>query len=97
MAVLAGGVDITPGLNGDVVQVACYSGRTYADRPVSFIWEDVELRVKEVEREWQEPGERHFRVRTDDDRTFELCYYEGGNGWTAVEWVLNRDKGGRDE
>ena len=79
------------------VQVTCYSGRTYADRPGSFIWEGVEVRVKNVERTWQEPGKKSFRVRTEDDRTFELCYHEGGDRWSAAEWVSSRAKGGRDE
>lgn len=79
------------------VQVACYSGHTYAQRPLSFIWDDTELRVKKVEKEWQEPGARHFRVRTDDDRMFELCYYEASDRWLATEWLSKSAKGGRDE
>jgi len=67
------------------VQVTCYSGHTYAERPKSFLWEGREHRVKMVEKEWQEPGERHFRIRTEDDRMFELCYYESRDEWSAVE------------
>jgi len=79
------------------VQVTCYSGHTYAERPKSFIWEGMEYRVKKVEKEWQEPGEKHFRIITEDDRMFELCYYEASDRWLATEWVSRSAKGGRDE
>ncbi|MCK4242279.1 MAG: hypothetical protein KAX23_01880 [Dehalococcoidia bacterium] len=69
------------------VQVTCYSGRTYADRPASFVWQDKQYEVKEVEREWQEPGEKHFLIKTEDDRRFELCYYEGQDQWSIAEII----------
>ncbi len=78
-------------------QVTCYSGHTCAECPRSFTWESTELGVKEVKRQWREPGEKRFRVCTDDDRTFELCYDEGGGRWFATEWVSSSEKGGRDE
>jgi hypothetical protein len=75
------------------VQVACYSGRTYAERPTAFLWEGIEQRVRKIEREWLEPGEKHFRLRTEDDRLFELCYYEDGDHWSVIESVLKSEKG----
>ena len=69
------------------VQVRCYSGRTYAERPKSFIWEGIEHKVEEVEKEWREPGRKFFRVTTDRGKLFELCYYEIEDGWAAVEVV----------
>jgi len=69
------------------VQVRCYSGHTYAERPSSFIWELIEQKVKTVEKEWREPGEKRFRVRTEDDRTFDLSYNEQRDNWSAVEII----------
>ncbi len=69
------------------VQVECYSGRVYAERPVSFRWEGEAYGVQQVEREWLEPGERHFLVRTDELRFFELCYHEQEDQWSGVEIV----------
>ena len=43
------------------LKVSCYSGQTYAERPKSFAWAGVEYEVEEIEKEWLEPGERHFR------------------------------------
>ena len=67
------------------VQVTCYSGHTYAERPESLIWQGVEHKVKQVEKEWQEPGARLFKVLTEDGRFFILSYNERGDEWSAFE------------
>jgi len=67
------------------VQVACYSGYTYAERPESLIWEGIEHKVKQIEREWQEPGAKLFKVVTEDSRVFILSYNERGDEWSAFE------------
>ena len=33
------------------VLVTCYSGQTYAERPVSLIWGGIEHKVKQIEKE----------------------------------------------
>ena len=71
-----------------MVQVNCYSGHTYAERPKSFLWQDVEYRVKEIEKAWQEPGKKLFKVITDRGKTFELCYNETQDQWSAIELVV---------
>ena len=67
------------------LEVNCYSGHTYAERPNSFVWEGALHRVQEVEKEWQEPGKKHFRVRTNDNKRFELCYNESKDEWLLLE------------
>ncbi len=67
--------------------VKCYSGHTYAERPQSFVWGGVEYEVGDIEKTWQEPGERHFQVRTRDNKLFKLCYNETENRWSAIEVV----------
>ncbi|MCL0091710.1 hypothetical protein M1N59_00340 [Dehalococcoidales bacterium] len=69
----------------DNLIVNCYSGHTYAERPKSFEWQGVEYEVEEIERAWQEPGERYFRVRTRDNKLFQLCYNETENQWSVIE------------
>lgn len=68
-------------------EVTCYSGRSYADRPASFVWQGTRYEVKEVEREWQEPGEKHFLVKTEDEKRFEICYHERQDSWSLIEIV----------
>ena len=69
------------------IQVHCYSGHTYAERPASFLWQGIEYRVKEIEKVWQEPGKKLFRVTTEQGKSFELCYSETEDRWSATELV----------
>ncbi len=68
-----------------LVQVVCYSGHTYAERPVSLIRGGIEHKVKQIEKEWQEPGARLFQIRTEDGRFFILSYNERSDEWSALE------------
>ena len=63
--------------------VSCYSGYTFADRPVSFSWGECVCRVQSVVREWREPGVRCFRVRTEANGIFDVCYNENRCAWSV--------------
>ncbi|MCD6390588.1 MAG: hypothetical protein J7L92_01125 [Dehalococcoidia bacterium] len=67
------------------IKVKCYSGYVYAEEPRSFIWQEKELKINSVEKAWQEPDKRLFKVITRDGKLFELCYNETTDRWTAVE------------
>ena len=67
------------------LEVKCYSGHTYAERPLSFIWQGIEYEVEEIEKAWQEPGERWFLVKTRDNKSFQLCYNEAQDEWSITE------------
>ena len=67
--------------------VKCYSGHTYAEEPRSFVLDGVEREVVEIQRAWQEPGERCFLVRTDDNKSFQLCYNDVKESWAVTEVV----------
>ena len=69
----------------DTLKVKCYSGHTYAERPKSFEWQGVEYEVEQIEKAWQEPGERHFQVRTGDNKLCQLCYNEKDEQWSLIE------------
>jgi len=70
-----------------VNRVKCYSGHAFAQRPISFLWQGREYNVSEVEREWQEPGKKFFKVRTEDEEIFELCYNHSQDEWLIIELV----------
>ena len=72
-------------LHKDSPEVHCYSGYTYAERPRSFKWRGTEYEVAEIEKAWQGPGERHFKVRTRDNKLFKLCYNELQDQWSITE------------
>jgi hypothetical protein len=67
------------------VQVHCYSGYNYAERPDSFLWQGELHRVQGIEKDWREPGERHFHIRTEDNKFLELCYNESKDEWSLKE------------
>lgn len=77
--------DNKDGAGLDNLEVNCYSGYTYAERPKSFRWQNKEYEVKEIERAWQEPGERCFQARTGDNKLFQLCYNETERQWSLIE------------
>lgn len=81
-------------MEGEPENVACYSGGRYGERPTSFTWRGCEYRVRIIESEWLEPGARHFRLRAEDDRLFELCYYEGADRWLIQERTADSQQGG---
>lgn len=64
------------------LRVSTYSGHTYAQRPRSFTWQGVDYEVAEIEKEWLGPAEKHFRVRTKDNKIFHLCYNETQDRWS---------------
>lgn len=58
----------------DKIEVKCYSGHTYAERPESFFWQDKEHKISKIEEEWLEPGKKFFRVTTEGEKPSHLCY-----------------------
>jgi hypothetical protein len=72
----------------DEIEVKCYSGHTYAQRPVSFLWQDREHKISKIEAEWLEPGKKFFRVVVnEDEKAFELCYNEAQDKW----WLIHQE------
>ena len=67
------------------VEVQCYSGCQFADRPASFTWQGTTYEVFAIEKQWLEPGERHFLVRTKGAKRFEICYHEQDDLWSLLE------------
>ena len=77
-------------VDGESILVICYSGRHYADRPASFMWQGKKYEVKQVEKEWLEPGERHFVVKTEGRERFELLYCESEDLWLLAELEVEK-------
>jgi hypothetical protein len=69
----------------EMVDVACYAGSRYPQRPQRVTWRGAERDVLAVEREWQEPRRRCYLVRLEGDRLLRLSYYERNDRWTATE------------
>lgn len=69
----------------DDLEVRCYSGYTYAERPVSFTWQGRDYQVAEVEKEWCGEGVKCFLVRTGDNKRLQLCYNEAQDKWSVIQ------------
>ena len=69
------------------LEVRCYSGHTYAERPEFFRWNGVEYLIEEIEEAWREPGKSWFRVRVGDNKRFKLCYNKTKEQWSLTELV----------
>jgi hypothetical protein len=69
----------------ELVEVACYAGSRYPQRPQRVTWRGSEHEVLAVEREWQEPRRRCYLVRLEGDRFLRLAYHEHADRWTATE------------
>ena len=95
---MVSGQESKAGRQGDLVlkadylsglTVKCYSGHTYAEEPRSFAWGGKEYEVLGIVKWWQEPGVKHFMVKTGASKTFHLCYNEINNRW-LVNQVVRR-------
>jgi hypothetical protein len=73
------------------IRVTCHSGRSYADRPTSLVWNGERYEITEIEREWLEPDGKHFIVQATgtetprDAKRFEICYYTKEDLWRLNE------------
>lgn len=65
--------------------VECYSGGEYAERPRALHWQGARLEIAEVMQNWRTPHGKGFRVRTVDDRVFDLVYQAQIDAWRIVE------------
>jgi len=43
--------------------------------------------VHQIEKAWQEPGKKLFRITTAKGKAFELCYNEAEEQWSAIELI----------
>ena len=77
----------------DNLSVNCYSGHTYAQRPVSFRYKNTNYRVEQIIKTWQQPGSRYFQVRTDCHKAFQLCYNETNDQWSLIELAGGKHDG----
>ncbi len=61
--------------------VECHSGFEYAERPLAVNWEGSRYAVLEILAQWRTSGGRCFRVRTEEEKAFELFYSELHDEW----------------
>ncbi len=65
--------------------VECYSSYEYGVRPVALRWQDARLEVEAILNSWRDPRGKGFRVRTVDEKVFDLFYDIVNNSWELIE------------
>jgi hypothetical protein len=67
--------------------VECYSGSSYAQRPVAVHWQGQRLIVEQVLRSWRTPAGPGFDVLVADQRRFRLQLSEATDRWHVEEII----------
>ena len=61
--------------------VECRSDSTFAERPLTLIWDGCRYEIAEIVARWCGPSEKGFRVKTTDGQAFDLTYREVPDEW----------------
>jgi hypothetical protein len=64
------------------VVVECYSGHTYADRPIAFLWNGRRHLIEKTIKRWRLPEGPGFRVVTVNGIKCDLVYRERQDEWS---------------
>ena len=64
------------------LEVECYSGYAFAERPTAFVWRGRRYQVERVLKRWRAPDGPGFQVVTADGGQFELIYHETQDEWS---------------
>ena len=73
------------------IEVSCHSGCSYAERPTSFVLDEERYDIADIEREWFEPGEKHFIViavrenAVESEKRLHICYDTREDTWQLKE------------
>jgi hypothetical protein len=67
------------------LNVGCYSGGRYGERPEWVELEGRRLEVKRIERQRREEERLVFEVTLEDEQRLKLYYYPGRDVWLGVK------------
>ena len=65
----------------ELVEVECYSGYAYPERPRAIIWRNERYVVRSLLRTWRAPEGPHFELTLEDGSRQELTYDEEEDKW----------------
>jgi hypothetical protein len=63
--------------------VECRSDSTFAERPLSLVWDGNQYEIAEIVSRWRGPTEKGFRVKTTNGQAFDLTYRELPDEWVV--------------
>ena len=71
------------------IEVSCYSGYRYGERPVSFKLRERTFNVREIVDQWYGEVHLYFKIRADDQRIYLLKYDQVKDQWSLTGLVRN--------
>lgn len=69
------------------IEVSCYSGYRYGERPISFKLLEKTFAVEEIIDRWYGEDYLYFKVRADDQRIYLLKYDQHQDVWFLTGMV----------
>ncbi len=72
------------------IEVSCYSGHRYGERPVSFKLLEKNFAVKEIIDQWYGEDYLYFKIRADDQRVYLLKYDQAKDRWSLTGLVSQK-------
>lgn len=69
------------------IEVSCYSGYRYGERPVSFKLLERTFNVQEILDQWYGEDHLYFKIRADDQRVYLLKYDQAKDLWSLTGLV----------
>jgi hypothetical protein len=70
-------------MGDQVVEVQCYSGASYAERPIALIWQGSQYKISSVLSSQFTPSGKRFEVVLENGCTISLYYQTNSDLWTA--------------
>lgn len=64
------------------VAVESYSGHTFAERPIAFLWDGRRHLIEKIIKQWRSPEGPGFRVVTADGLQCDLTYHDAQDEWS---------------
>ncbi len=66
-------------------EVRCLASSRANERPISFLLDESEIKVRSVLESWREPDYLYFRIETKDRRIYKLRHHEHMDYWELRE------------
>jgi len=69
------------------IEVSCYSGYQYGERPISFKLLERTFKVIEILDQWYGEDHLYFKILADDQRVYLLKYEQAKDQWSLTGLV----------
>ncbi|MBI5251764.1 MAG: hypothetical protein HY912_19905 [Desulfomonile tiedjei] len=71
--------------------VRCLASSRANERPISFLVDDREIKVRNILKSWREPDYLYFKTEAEDGRVYDIRHHEYEDTWQVRESVSYTD------